>query len=60
MVGSMILESLSRRKTRTLLTVAGVASGVAAIVALGAVGGVYPAGGRLRCGPWRRCDMNDK
>ncbi len=33
----MILKSLLRRKTRTLLTVAGVAIGVAAIVALGAL-----------------------
>ena len=48
----MILKSLLRRKTRTLLTMAGVAIGVAAIVAqgalataivLGAVGGIYPA-----------------
>jgi ABC-type lipoprotein release transport system permease subunit len=33
----MILQSLLRRKTRTLLTMAGVAIGVAAIVALGAL-----------------------
>jgi len=33
----MILKSLLRRKTRTLLTMAGVAIGVAAIVALGAL-----------------------
>ncbi len=33
----MILKSLFRRKTRTLLTMAGVAIGVAAIVALGAL-----------------------
>jgi ABC-type antimicrobial peptide transport system permease subunit len=33
----MILKSLLRRKTRTLLTMAGVAIGVAAIVALGAM-----------------------
>jgi putative ABC transport system permease protein len=33
----MILENLSRRRTRTLLTIVGIAIGIAAIVALGAV-----------------------
>jgi putative ABC transport system permease protein len=33
----MIIKGLLRRKTRTLLTMAGVAIGVAAIVALGAM-----------------------
>lgn len=36
-------KNLLRRKTRTLLTVPGIAVGVAMIVALGAVGGLYPA-----------------
>jgi len=40
----MILKSLLRRKTRTLLTVAGVAIGVAAIVALGALAEGLAAG----------------
>ncbi|HEY4688724.1 MAG TPA: ABC transporter permease [Anaerolineae bacterium] len=35
---NLILKNLFRRKTRTLLTVAGIAVGVAAIVALGAMG----------------------
>ncbi len=35
---SMILKNLARRKTRTLLTVAGIAVGVAMIVTLGAMG----------------------
>ena len=40
----MILKSLFRRKTRTLLTVAGVAIGVAAIVALGSLSEGLAAG----------------
>jgi ABC-type antimicrobial peptide transport system permease subunit len=47
----MILKSLVRRKTRTLLTMAGVAIGVAAIVALGALsGGLVAAYGSLSGG----------
>jgi hypothetical protein len=40
---AQILKNLTRRKTRTLLTVSGIAVGVAMIVALGAMGG------------WRQC-----
>jgi ABC-type antimicrobial peptide transport system permease subunit len=40
----MILKTLLRRKTRTLLTLAGVAIGVAAIVALGALADGFVAG----------------
>ena len=47
----MILKSLFRRKTRTLLTMAGIAIGVAAIVALGALsGGLAAAYGALSSG----------
>ena len=47
----MIVKSLLRRKTRTLLTMAGVAIGVAAIVALGALsGGLAAAYGALSGG----------
>ena len=35
---TQILKNLTRRKTRTLLTVSGIAVGVAMIVALGAMG----------------------
>jgi hypothetical protein len=41
----VILANLSRRKGRTILTLAGITIGVAAMVALvlGALGGLYPA-----------------
>ena len=40
----MILKSLFRRKTRTLLTIFGIAVGVAAVVALGALAGGFIEG----------------
>jgi len=42
-MATLIFTNLARRKTRTLLTLLGIAVGVAMIVALGAVGGLYPA-----------------
>jgi putative ABC transport system permease protein len=42
-MATLIFKNLFRRKTRTLLTLAGITVGVALIVALGAVGGLYPA-----------------
>lgn len=42
-MATLIFKNLSRHKTRTLLTALGIAVGVSMIVALGAVGGLYPA-----------------
>ena len=42
-MATLIFKNLFRRKTRTLLTLAGITVGVALIVALGAVGGLYLA-----------------
>ncbi|MCL5962407.1 MAG: hypothetical protein M1358_24360 [Chloroflexi bacterium] len=44
----MILKNLLRRRTRTILTAGGIAVGVAAVVALGAI--LWPM---LPTGPWR-------
>jgi len=42
-MATFIFKDLSRRKTRMLLTVLGIAVGASMIVALDAVGGLYPA-----------------
>jgi ABC-type antimicrobial peptide transport system permease subunit len=42
-MATLIFKNLFRRKTRTLLTILDIAVGVSMIVALGAVGGLYPA-----------------
>jgi len=59
-MATLIFKNLSHRKGRTILTLVGIAIGVATIVALGAVGGLHPPGARRICVRLRRFAMNDK
>ncbi|MCB0252900.1 MAG: ABC transporter permease, partial [Anaerolineae bacterium] len=57
----MILKNLWRRKTRTLLTVLGIAIGVAAVVSLGAIGaGIVESYGSILSNPTTDITVSQK